>query len=139
MSLSFITHNLILLKSLMVAEQNLFPRSISAKSDFQRKLNCWLSRPRSAPLLVFSPFCFAVYFSEMRPDKLFQFLFEVLCHRDHLISSLHFCLHHKESSPAFFFSSDFDIRVAEILEIFVVAKQERRMFTAGHWRKQESD
>ena len=34
----------------MVAGQNLFPRSISAKSDFQRKLNCWLSRPRPAPL-----------------------------------------------------------------------------------------
>ena len=101
MPLSFISHNLILQKSHMVAGQNLFPRSISAKSDFQRKLNCWLSRPRSAPLLVFSPFCFAVYFPEMRPDKPFQFLFEVLFHRDYLISSLHFCLHHRESSSEF--------------------------------------
>ena len=50
MQLSFISHNLTLRKSHMVAGQNLFPRSISAKSDFQRKLNCWLSRPRPAPL-----------------------------------------------------------------------------------------
>ena len=101
MQLSFISHNLTLRKSHMVAGQNLFPRSISAKSDFQRKLNCWLSRPRPAPLLVFSPFCFVVYFPEMRPDKLFQFLFEVLF----LISSLHFCLHHRGSSSSslFFF------------------------------------
>ena len=97
MQLSFISHNLTLRKSHMVAGQNLFPRSISAKSDFQRKLNCWLSRPRPAPLLVFSPFCFVVYFPEMRPDKLFQFLFEVLF----LISSLHFCLHHRGSSSEF--------------------------------------
>ena len=50
MQLSFISHNLTLRKSHMVGGQNLFPRSISAKSDFQRKLNCWLSRPRPAPL-----------------------------------------------------------------------------------------
>ena len=82
MQLSFISHNLTLRKSHMVAGQNLFPRSISAKSDFQRKLNCWLSRPRPAPLLVFSPFaslyisqkCFLINYSSSSLRFCFSFL-----------------------------------------------------------------